>query len=171
MTQKSSTSSAGKVGTSSSSSNSFSDSVAAVANNISKRVNSSTSTLSASDPLLVATNNVAAELARIAAASQTGSRQELLTSGRAVAAHLVALDKEVRTLATQIADRKLQDKFIRTSEQLRNLATQLKILSAVKAAGGDKDSDEQLISLCKSLGAGMDNLLSTVALAKLSRKL
>jgi len=35
----------------------------------------------------------------------------------------------------------------------------LKILAAVKAAGGDKDSDEQLITLVRNIGYGLPNLL------------
>jgi hypothetical protein len=46
------------------------------------------------------------------------------------------------------------------SVALLNFGTQLKILAAVKAAGGDKDSDEQLITLVRNIGYGLPSLLT-----------
>jgi hypothetical protein len=51
----------------------------------------------------------------------------------------------------------LQDKMIKCSQTLKNLAIQLKILASVKAASdhGDTDADEQLTMLTRTLGAAL----------------
>jgi hypothetical protein len=64
-----------------------------------------------------------------------GARQDVLISGRTIAAHIQVLEKEIKMLIPKVKDAKQSDKLLRPLEALRNYSVQLKILSAVKAAG------------------------------------
>jgi hypothetical protein len=99
-------------------------------------------------------------MAKMAAAARSGDRQALLLSSRTCAAHIQALHKIVKQLSTKVGDQKLQVKLFRPSEAVVNFGTQMKILAAVKAAGGDNDSDDQLSTLVSNIGQSLPQLLS-----------
>jgi len=50
-------------------------------------------------------------------------------------------------LLNKVTDPRLRENLRRVSESLLSFSQQLKILATVKAAGGDKDSDEQLVTV------------------------
>ena len=80
------------------------------------------------------------------------------------------MERDIRSLAGLVKDPKLQDRLIRSLEALRNFSTQLKILSAIKAAGGQKDKGEQLTSISISFGYLLGDTLAAVTEAKLRQK-
>jgi len=151
----------------------FSDNITAVADHIKEQAAEASSELavtSEQDPILAAARAIGNEVENIAKASKAGQRQELLMSGRKINESIVTIEKEVRILCQKVKDPKLQDRLIRSVEALRNFSTQLKILSAVKAAGGDKDSDDQLVSCARGLGFMLGDLLGTITETKLKYK-
>jgi hypothetical protein len=104
-------------------------------------------------------DNLAIELAKLARAARGGSKQELLVSAKAAAAYINAFSKQMEVMANKIpgrnmAEKKEQDNLLRFRLQLSNYATQLKILSSVKAASIEesRDTDATLTTLTMNLG-------------------
>jgi len=104
-------------------------------------------------------DNLAIELAKLAKAARGGSKQEMLVAAKAAAAYINAFSKQIETLASKIpgrnfAERKEQDNLLRYRLTLSNYATQLKILSSVKAASIEesRDTDATLKTLTMNLG-------------------
>lgn len=99
---------------------------------------------------------IVAELRKLAVAARSGQRQAMLLSSRAIAANVSSLVSEIQSVLGKMGPKnpKEQDRLIRNSQALRNFATQLKILTSVKAASIDKDndSDESLFSVTRGLG-------------------
>jgi hypothetical protein len=99
---------------------------------------------------------IVSELRKLAAAARGGQRQAMLLSSRAIAANVQSLVTEISSVLGKMGAKnpKEQDRLIRNSQALRNFATQLKILTSVKAASIDKDndSDESLFSVTRGLG-------------------
>jgi hypothetical protein len=104
-------------------------------------------------------DNLAIELAKLARAARGGSKQELLVASKAAAAYINAFSKQIENLASKIpgrnfAEKKEQDNLLRYRLTLSNYATQLKILSSVKAASIEdtRDTDATLKTLTMNLG-------------------
>uniref|UniRef100_A0A6B2KX37 Vinculin n=1 Tax=Arcella intermedia TaxID=1963864 RepID=A0A6B2KX37_9EUKA len=104
-------------------------------------------------------DNIASELAKLAKAARSGSKQEMLVAARAAAAFINAYCQQLSDTAKRIpnrnhAEKKEQDNLIRYQQALRNFGTQLKILSSVKATSLDSSSetDDTLITLSMNLG-------------------
>lgn len=116
------------------------------------------------------TKTIALELAKISVAAKDGKRQEIIVGGRTVHANVMGLEKKVKELCTRTKDKQLVDRLFKSMEALHTFSTQLKILSAVKAAGGDKDSDDQLVSVARSFGYAISDLLSNVAEASIKNR-
>jgi len=104
-------------------------------------------------------DNLAIELSKLAKAARGGSKQELLVAAKAAAAYIHAFSKQIELLAAKIpgrnfAEKKEQDNLLRYRLTLSNYATQLKILSSVKAASIEesRDTDATLKTLTLNLG-------------------
>jgi len=104
-------------------------------------------------------DNLAVELAKLAKAARGGSKQDVLISAKAAAAYINAFCKQIEALASKIpgrnfAEKKEQDNLLRYRLCLSNYATQLKILSSVKAASIEesRDTDATLKTLTMNLG-------------------
>jgi len=104
-------------------------------------------------------DNLAVELAKLAKAARGGSKQEVLVAAKAAAAYINAFAKQLENLATKIpgrnfAEKKEQDNLHRYKLSLNSFATQLKILSSVKAASIEesRDTDATLSTLTMNLG-------------------
>jgi len=122
------------------------------------------------DATIVGTTNIANQLEQLAEAARTGDKQGLLVIGRSISACIIAMSAELKDVSARCKDKRLQDKLVRTNQALRNYSTQLKILAAVKAAGGTKDSDEQLVTLTRSLGAALQDAVTTVKIIKTTKR-
>jgi len=116
--------------------------------------------------------NVADALTQLATAARKGQRQQMLVAGRSVATHVATIEAELRALAQRVGNKNpiVQDKLIRFAQALRNYSTQLKILTSVKAASIEQntDSDATLSSITKSLGNVLTESLSTIDVAKIN---
>jgi len=104
-------------------------------------------------------DNLAVELAKLAKAARGGNRQELLVAAKAASAYINAFSRQIDNLANKIpgrnfAEKKEQDNLLRYKLCLSNYATQLKILSSVKAASIEdtRDTDATLKTLTLNLG-------------------
>jgi hypothetical protein len=104
-------------------------------------------------------DQVAMELANLSKFARAGDRQNLLMAAKAAAAHIQAFCRKLTELAKAIPcrndrERRQQDLLLKTAQGLRDYATQLKILAAVKAATieDSKDTDATLASLTRNLG-------------------
>jgi DNA repair exonuclease SbcCD ATPase subunit len=116
--------------------------------------------------------DVADELHKLAAAARSGKRQEMLVASRAVGVHINNIEQQLRLLADRIAgkNRVIQDKLIRLAVALRNYATQLKILTSVKAASIEEnaDNDATLTSITRLLGNVIKDSLESIDIAKIT---
>jgi len=104
-------------------------------------------------------DNLAVELAKLAKAARSGNKQEMLVAAKSAAAYINAFSKQIELLASRIpgrnfAEKKEQDNLLRYRLTLSNYATQLKILSSVKAASIEesRDTDATLKTLTLNLG-------------------
>jgi len=97
---------------------------------------------------------LASFLQKLADAARNNQRQEMLVSARGVSACIVSFCKELTSCAKRCKDPIFQDKLYSSIAALKNFGTQVKILTSVKAASSvdESDSDEQIISVIKSLG-------------------
>jgi len=115
-------------------------------------------------------NNVAKELANLAAAARSGDKQKLLLAAKAAAGHLLAYSKEITDIANKIPakntyEHDVQAHMIKCAGSIRNYATHLKILASVKAASIEqsKDTDQSLASICTELGDMMSQTLKSMS--------
>eukprot|EP01126_Amoeba_proteus_P065312 TRINITY_DN9267_c0_g1_i2.p1 TRINITY_DN9267_c0_g1~~TRINITY_DN9267_c0_g1_i2.p1 ORF type:complete len:807 (+),score=247.18 TRINITY_DN9267_c0_g1_i2:486-2906(+) len=102
---------------------------------------------------------VAMELSNLAAAARTGERQALLMAAKAAATHIQVLCQKLNEVGLAIPcrnqrERLEQDRLLKCSQGLKDYATQLKILAAVKASTieDSRDTDDTLASLTMNLG-------------------
>jgi len=118
----------------------------------------------ANDSTGLTVGKIAAQLQRLATAAREGDRQTILICGRTINALIVAYSPNMGKLQKACKDRKFQDQLFHNGKVLRTFGTQLKILCSVKAAtiGVDGDADEQLLTLCSSLGNCCSNTVETV---------
>jgi len=97
-------------------------------------------------------------LSRLAQCAREGKKQEMIQQAKAAALKINELVRILRLYAAQLgknhSERVLQDRLIQAAQSLQNNATQLKILTSVKAASqvADKDTDESLSSIINGIG-------------------
>jgi len=106
-------------------------------------------------------------LQKLADAARNNQRQEMLVSARGVSACIVSFCKELTSCAKRCRDPIFQDKMFSSVAALKNFGTQVKILTSVKAASeiDESDSDEQIISVIKSLGKTTTDALDSIEIA------
>jgi hypothetical protein len=114
-------------------------------------------------------DNVALELAHLAAAARAGDKQKLLLSAKAAATHIQAFAKELIELANKMPsktprEREIQEDLLRCANGLKNYSMHLKILSSVKAASIEqsRDTDESLSTIARDLGDIISQSLSNM---------
>jgi len=120
---------------------------------------------------------IAVELANLSRAARAGDRQTLLMSAKAAAAHILAFCKKLIELAHSIPcrnerERREQDRLLKTAASLKDTATQLKILAAVKAATieDSRDTDATLTTLTRNLGVLINQGLDAMQVTHLTIK-
>jgi len=114
-------------------------------------------------------DNVALELAHLAAAARAGDKQKLLLSAKAAATQIQAFAKELIELANKMPtkssrEREIQEDLLRCAQGLKNYSMHLKILSSVKAASIEqsRDTDESLSTIARDLGDIISQSLSNM---------
>jgi len=113
--------------------------------------------------------DIGTHLANLARYARSGDRQSMLQEARAAALKIAELCKMLRDYAQRIPgkthqEKVIQDRLIRAAQSLSNYATQLKILTSVKAASldRDKDTDESLTSIVTGIGKQIDEGLTSL---------
>jgi len=106
-------------------------------------------------------------LQKLADAARNNQRQEMLVCARGVSACIVSFCKELTACAKRCKDPIFQDKMFSSVAALKNFGTQVKILTSVKAASSvdESDSDDQIISVIKSLGKTTTDALASIEIA------
>jgi len=106
-------------------------------------------------------------LQKLADAAHNNQRQEMLVSARGVSACIMSFCKELTSCAKRCKDPIFQDKMYSSVAALKNFGTQVKILTSVKAASeiDESDSDEQIVSVIKSLGKTTTDALDSIEIA------
>jgi len=129
--------------------------------------------LSDKDPILSLSQIVGIEIAKLGAAASKGNRQELLLCSKSFSTALNNLANELKNLAARVKDPRMADKLIRAQVALKNYATQAKILCSVKAASAkdSPDTDEQLITLTRSVGVLVNEGITVVETAKKTNRM
>jgi len=120
-------------------------------------------------------DSIAQELANLAKAARNGERQMMIRAARAASEQISVFGTQLTNLSAEIKgtsyhDVVQQDRLIRCAHALKNFGTQLKILTAVKAASivTSRDTDASLASLTRNLGEVVTQALKTVLLVKKS---
>jgi len=119
--------------------------------------------------LHVISQGLAADLQKFADADSGNSRSELILLGRAISANIVRLSDELKRLAANCKDPKMQDQLLLNSAVMRNYATQLKIMASVRAASprNSRDSSsDQLVILTQNVAAVIGDTTRTVSIMK-----
>eukprot|EP01113_Clastostelium_recurvatum_P034765 TRINITY_DN475_c0_g1_i1.p1 TRINITY_DN475_c0_g1~~TRINITY_DN475_c0_g1_i1.p1 ORF type:complete len:1458 (+),score=534.71 TRINITY_DN475_c0_g1_i1:108-4481(+) len=127
--------------------------------------------------------SLAAELQKLSDADRTGSRQDLVVTGRAIAAIINKYCEELRKVASACRDPVLQDKLMRNAQALKNYGTQVKIMASVRAASqgsapsfvhekGKQGShtDQLLADLAQNLGVLISENSTTVSTIRSSKR-
>jgi len=112
---------------------------------------------------------LAAELQKFADADSGNSRSELILLGRAISSNIIRLSDELKRLAANCKDPKLQDQLLLNSAVMRNYATQLKIMASVRAASprNSRDSSsDQLVILTQNVAAVIGDTTRAVSIMK-----
>ena len=117
------------------------------------------------------------ELSKLAIAARSGDKQGMLVAAKTGSGFLVAFCKQLTDTAHSIQGNSAQqhrqkDSLLRTAQALRNLATQLKILTSVKAASisDSRDTDESLTTITRNLGEFINQGLKTMMVVKATTK-
>lgn len=118
-------------------------------------------------------DQIALELANLSRSARAGDRQNLLMAAKAAAAHIQAFCRKLIEMAKAIPcrnerERRQQDLLMKTAQGLKDYATQLKILAAVKAATieDSKDTDATLASLTRNLGSLLSQGLTSMQITQ-----
>jgi len=117
--------------------------------------------------------NLAADLQKFAEADSSNKRSDLIILGKAISVNIIRLADELKRLASQCTDPKLQAKLLLHSQVLRNYATQLKIMASVRAASPRNSNDnatEQIVSLTKNLSAVLGDATNVVSIMKQTKR-
>ena len=141
---------------------SFDELIQAVANDINRNASNAEDN---SDPSLALTRAIAAELSKLAQAAKSGQRQQMIEAGRNAATKVNELTKKLQEYALRCKDPHTKDRLLRAIQAMGTYSTQLRILAAVKAAdtsNSDADTEDQLVSVTRSLGGCLNEAVSTV---------
>ena len=115
----------------------------------------------------VDTTPLADLLRKLAEAAKSNDRQNMLICARSIAAYINNFSKESNGIVKKCSKEFVQDKIQRNSMALRNFGTQLKVLIAVKVASdvGDSDSDDQIVSVVRSMARSLAEALDGMDMA------
>jgi len=109
---------------------------------------------------------VAKELENLANSAKLGKRAEMVAAGRDADNTVKLLLAELQKIHDNCRDQRVRDRLQRAMQAMKNFSTQLKILTAVKAAAaiGEQDADTQgqVVAVTRSLGKTMTESLNCV---------
>lgn len=91
------------------------------------------------------------------AAAKSGNKKEIILCARRIAELVSEVLKQAQEAASRCTDKRLSETLLTHAQAAKNFATQLKILTAVKAATFDDDPTvkQQLVKCAKQLAGSM----------------
>ncbi len=123
---------------------------------------------SAEGQLFGIAKRIAEEMAKLSAASRAGDNRAIITAARNIANLLADVQKLAAEAAANCTDKRLSETLLTHATAARNFATQLKILSAVKASTPDDDPTVRVqIGKCaKQLAQSMVKAINAAEVSK-----
>jgi hypothetical protein len=111
-----------------------------------------------------------AALRQLSVAAASGNRTQMLIATKTIHALVGSFCAEQDKNMSSAQNPRAKDRMNRSTQAMRNLTTQLKILSTVRVASGTTDSDEQLINVVRSLSRNFKEALISDEVLKLMKK-
>lgn len=114
--------------------------------------------------LIAAAKRMALLMAEMSRLVNGGSKRELIRCAKEIASASAAVNRIGKLIANQCTDRRIRNDMLRVLEKIPTVATQLKILSTVKATmlGRQNVSEEEEIEATEMLVQNAQNLMSGV---------
>jgi len=150
----------------------FDERIAAVAADVDRHV--MLSDLGPGDPITILIRAIAADLKKLADSAKAGQRQNMIQASRDACAKITELQRLLDDYARRCKDPVVQDRLLRAMQATKSFSTQMKILTAVKAAGGgddDADTEDQLVSVTAAMGKALNESVSSVQVMRGGRLL
>jgi len=112
---------------------------------------------------------IAQEMALMSEAASRGANSEVIIISRRIHSLVQSLHKDAQAVAGMCKDPILREQVLSVSHTINNIAVQLKIITAVKAAGGDSDPTvkAQLVKCAKGLASNVVNLCNATEIASI----
>lgn len=128
------------------------------------------SSQSESAPEVIASTGVAEWMARLAKAARAGQKADMMVAAKNIYAHLNQLIAEANATSSKLGPKNAteSDRLLRAAQAMRNFGTQIKILTSVKAASieRDTDNDETLLSITNGLRNIVTDTIKTLDVTK-----
>jgi len=119
--------------------------------------------------LYLASRRIAEEMALMSQAAARGANSEVIVISRRIHALVAEVGANAKTVADQCKDPILRDQVVSITHAISNISVQLKIITAVKAAGGTTDNSvkAQLVKCAKGLASNVINVCNAVEIASI----
>eukprot|EP01118_Nematostelium_gracile_P014174 TRINITY_DN5470_c0_g1_i1.p1 TRINITY_DN5470_c0_g1~~TRINITY_DN5470_c0_g1_i1.p1 ORF type:complete len:634 (-),score=185.57 TRINITY_DN5470_c0_g1_i1:47-1918(-) len=115
------------------------------------------------------TNSIAEEMRKISVAAKTGNKSMMIEAAKAISLLVQQIEKTATGVAEECTDALYKKRLLDALKVPGNFATQLKIISAVKATSvaSDKSAESQLIHCARALGQSVIATLDACQSAQL----
>jgi len=112
---------------------------------------------------------IAQEMALMSEAASRGANSEVIVISRRIHGLVQALFKDAQDVSAMCKDPILREQVLSVAHTISNISVQLKIITAVKAAGGDSDPTvkAQLVKCAKGLASNVVNLCNATEIASI----
>jgi len=112
---------------------------------------------------------IAQEMALMSEAAARGANSEVIVISRRIHGLVQALHKDAQAVSDMCKDPILREQVLSVAHTISNISVQLKIITAVKAAGGDADPTvkAQLVKCAKGLASNVVNLCNATEIASI----
>lgn len=121
-------------------------------------------------PEVIASTGIAGAMAKLAKAARAGQKSEMMLAAKQIFTHLNQLIAESNATAAKLGPKNAResDRLLRAAQAMRNFGTQIKILTSVKAASieQDTDNDETLLSITNGLRNIVTDTIKTLDTTK-----
>jgi len=112
---------------------------------------------------------IAQEMALMSEAASRGANSEVIIISRRIHTLVQSLQKDAQAVSSLCKDPILREQVMSVAHAISNISVQLKIITAVKAAGGDADPTvkAQLVKCAKGLASNVVNLCNATEIASI----
>lgn len=119
--------------------------------------------------IYLAARKIAEEMALMSQAAARGANSEVIVISRRIHALVGQVGTNSKAVADACKDPILRDQVMSITHAINNISVQLKIITAVKAAGGTTDNSvkAQLVKCAKGLASNVVNVCNAVEIASI----